>query len=100
MLICCQHARVPRCAEQAVAACTDQHHRLARLPSALENALRGRRIARAINVASGFRRPLTAVAVAWQSTCRAQLGQEFEQERRLFVAASMALPTAVTVAVS
>ena len=64
MLICCQHARVPRCAEQAVAACTDQHHRLARLPSALENALRGRRIARAINVASGFRRPLTAVAVA------------------------------------
>ena len=34
----------------------------------------------------------------WRSSCRAQREQLFEQERRLFVAAAMALPTAVTAA--
>ena len=52
---------------------TDQHHQLARLPSSFENALRGRRIARAINAASGFRRPLTAVAVAEQLSSAARV---------------------------
>ena len=59
--------------------CTARHHRHARLSSAFVNALRGRAIAWAINIAEALRRTVAAVAVAEQlfSAARAAVAAGF-----------------------